>query len=176
MKRLLITVALSFGAHLSAQAWSNHALASYRAFEPMPEVAQAPAVLAAMAGRDAMVVMATGSGKSLCYQAPALAMPGLTVVVSPLIALIADQHDRLRRAGMPVRMLTSLQGAEQQREALRDIRAGDVLLAHLGIWARKDPWAPAVLEPLITGLKARGLCFAPLREHPQFAQAARVEK
>src|SRR5690606_34622348 len=43
---LLITVALSFGAHLSAQAWSNHALASYRAFEPMPEVAQAPAVLA----------------------------------------------------------------------------------------------------------------------------------
>lgn len=61
-------------------------------------------------------------------------------------------------------------------QALRDIRAGDVLLAHLGIWARKDPWAPAVLEPLITGLKQRGLCFATLREHPQFAAAAKTSR
>jgi peptidoglycan-N-acetylmuramic acid deacetylase len=52
--------------------------------------------------------------------------------------------------------------------ALRDIREGDVLVAHLGIWSRKDPWAPTVLEPLIEGLKARGLCFATLREHPQY--------
>ncbi len=57
-------------------------------------------------------------------------------------------------------------------QALRDIRAGDVLLAHLGIWSRKDPWAPAVLEPLITGLQRRGLCFATLREHPQHGHAA----
>jgi len=55
--------------------------------------------------------------------------------------------------------------------ALRDIRSGDILLAHLGIWSRKDPWAPAVLEPLIAGLKARGLCFATLREHPAYAAA-----
>ena len=53
--------------------------------------------------------------------------------------------------------------------ALRDIRPGDVLLAHLGIWSRKDPWAPAVLEPLVQGLKARGLCFRTLREHPRHA-------
>ena len=45
------------------------------------------------------------------------------------------------------------------KKALRDIRAGDILLAHLGIWSRKDPWAPAVLEPLIVGLKAQGLLF-----------------
>ena len=45
-----------------------------------------------------------------------------------------------------------------------DIRSGDILMAHLGIWSRQDPWAPAVLAPLITGLKARGLCFATLRE------------
>ena len=56
--------------------------------------------------------------------------------------------------------------------ALRDIRAGDVLVAHLGIWSRQDAWAPAVLEPLITGLKARGLCFATLREHPLYRVAA----
>lgn len=56
--------------------------------------------------------------------------------------------------------------------ALRDIRPGDILLAHLGIWSRRDAWAPAVLEPLIAGLKARGFCFATLREHPQLAAAA----
>jgi peptidoglycan/xylan/chitin deacetylase (PgdA/CDA1 family) len=54
------------------------------------------------------------------------------------------------------------------KKALRDVRPGDILLAHLGIWSRKDPWAPAVLEPLITGLKAEGFCFQTLREHPQF--------
>jgi peptidoglycan/xylan/chitin deacetylase (PgdA/CDA1 family) len=56
------------------------------------------------------------------------------------------------------------------KKALRDIRPGDVLLAHLGIWSRKDPWAPAVLEPLIGGLKARGFCFQTLREHPAYRE------
>ncbi|GCL61462.1 polysaccharide deacetylase family protein [Pseudaquabacterium pictum] len=54
------------------------------------------------------------------------------------------------------------------KKALAGIRAGDVLVAHLGIWSRQDPWAPAVLKPLVTGLKARGLCFATLREHPAY--------
>jgi peptidoglycan/xylan/chitin deacetylase (PgdA/CDA1 family) len=58
------------------------------------------------------------------------------------------------------------------RQALRDIRAGDILLAHLGIWSRRDAWAPAVLEPLIVGLKSRGLCFATLAEHPQYREVA----
>ena len=58
-------------------------------------------------------------------------------------------------------------------QALEHIRGGDVLVAHLGIWSRKDPWAPAVLEPLITGLKARGHCFATLAEHPTLGEAAR---
>ena len=58
------------------------------------------------------------------------------------------------------------------QRALRDIRAGDVLVAHLGIWSRQDAWAPAVLEPLIQGLQKRGLCFATLREHPSYAAAA----
>jgi len=60
--------------------------------------------------------------------------------------------------------------------ALRDIRPGDILLAHLGVWSRKDAWAPAVLEPLIVGLKARGFCFATLREHPQLAAAAATSR
>jgi peptidoglycan/xylan/chitin deacetylase (PgdA/CDA1 family) len=54
------------------------------------------------------------------------------------------------------------------KKALRDVRSGDILLAHLGIWSRKDPWAPKVLEPLIAGLQSRGFCFKTLREHPQY--------
>jgi peptidoglycan/xylan/chitin deacetylase (PgdA/CDA1 family) len=52
--------------------------------------------------------------------------------------------------------------------ALRNIRSGDILLAHLGIWSRQDPWAPAVLEPLIMGLKEKGFCFATLAQHPLY--------
>lgn len=58
--------------------------------------------------------------------------------------------------------------AQLLQQALARIRAGDVLLAHLGIWSRQDPWAPAVLEPLIQGLHAKGFCFATLNEHPLF--------
>jgi peptidoglycan/xylan/chitin deacetylase (PgdA/CDA1 family) len=55
------------------------------------------------------------------------------------------------------------------KKALRDIKKGDILMAHLGIWSRKDPWAPTVLEPLIMGLKDKGFCFATLREHPLYS-------
>lgn len=54
-------------------------------------------------------------------------------------------------------------------KALRDIRPGDILMAHLGIWSRQDPWAPAVLQPLLQGLKAKGFCFRTLAEHPTYA-------
>jgi peptidoglycan/xylan/chitin deacetylase (PgdA/CDA1 family) len=56
-------------------------------------------------------------------------------------------------------------------QSLRDIRSGDILLAHLGIWSRRDPWAPAVLEPLIVGLKQKGFCFKTLRDHPVFGNS-----
>ena len=52
--------------------------------------------------------------------------------------------------------------------ALRELKPGDILVAHLGIWSRQDPWAPAVLEPLLTGLKEKGFCFRTLREHPAY--------
>jgi peptidoglycan/xylan/chitin deacetylase (PgdA/CDA1 family) len=59
------------------------------------------------------------------------------------------------------------------KAALKNIRSGDILMAHLGIWSRQDPWAPAVLEPLIVGLKAKGFCFASLRQHPQYSKLSR---
>jgi peptidoglycan/xylan/chitin deacetylase (PgdA/CDA1 family) len=68
---------------------------------------------------------------------------------------------------------SSYPNAKLLQQALRDIRSGDVLLAHLGIWSRQDPWAPAVLEPLIVGLKERGFCFATLRDHPAYRDSAK---
>lgn len=59
--------------------------------------------------------------------------------------------------------------AQLLARALREVRPGDILMAHLGIWSRTEAWAPAVLEPLMQGLKARGYCFEPLREHPKYA-------
>jgi peptidoglycan/xylan/chitin deacetylase (PgdA/CDA1 family) len=54
------------------------------------------------------------------------------------------------------------------KKALAQLKDGDIAMAHLGIWSRKKPWAPAVLEPLIVGLKAQGACFATVAEHPQY--------
>ncbi|MGS0742276.1 polysaccharide deacetylase family protein [Glaciimonas sp. GG7] len=59
---------------------------------------------------------------------------------------------------------------------LTNVKDGDILIAHLGIWSRKDPWAPAVLEPLISGLEKKGFCFATLREHPAFKAVAEKAK
>jgi peptidoglycan/xylan/chitin deacetylase (PgdA/CDA1 family) len=56
------------------------------------------------------------------------------------------------------------------RTSLQSIKTGDILMAHLGIWSRQDPWAPAALEPLIVGLKEKGFCFARLRQHPQYSK------
>jgi len=57
--------------------------------------------------------------------------------------------------------------------ALNGLRDGDIFMAHLGIWSRKDAWAPAVLEPLLAGLEQKGFCFATLREHPDIGKRLR---
>jgi peptidoglycan/xylan/chitin deacetylase (PgdA/CDA1 family) len=54
------------------------------------------------------------------------------------------------------------------KRALDGLKDGDIFMAHMGIWSRKDPWMPANLEPLISGLERKGFCFATLREHPDF--------
>ncbi len=85
---------------------------------------QREAVQAALEGRDALVIMPTGGGKSLCYILPGLATPRLTVVVSPLIALMADQYRRLSSDGHPAVMLASGLAEDHNRGALRAIRDG----------------------------------------------------
>ena len=85
---------------------------------------QREAVAAALAGRDSLVVMPTGGGKSLCYQLPGVASDDLTVVVSPLIALMADQYRRLRLGGHPAAMIASGMENGAVARALTDIRSG----------------------------------------------------
>lgn len=82
-------------------------------------------------GNSALAVFPTGSGKSLCYQLPALLLPGLTIVVSPLIALMKDQVDFLLRRGVKVARLDSTLGAEGTRQVYRDLQAGELKLLYV---------------------------------------------
>jgi ATP-dependent DNA helicase RecQ len=89
---------------------------------------QRDAVAAALEGRDSLVVMPTGGGKSLCYQLPALAGRGLVVVVSPLIALMSDQLRRLQEAGVSAGMLASGMQDGHNESRLREIESGETQL------------------------------------------------
>jgi len=92
---------------------------------------QAEIVDHVMAGHNAFVLMPTGGGKSLCYQIPAMARPGMGIVVSPLIALMADQVAALRQAGVRAAALNSDLSGDERRALWRDIRNGalDLLYA-----------------------------------------------
>lgn len=82
-------------------------------------------------GNDTLVLMPTGGGKSICYQVPALAMEGITLVISPLIALMKDQVDALRLNGVKAAYLNSSLSSEEQREVYRNLRLGEIKLLYL---------------------------------------------
>ncbi|HLX68755.1 MAG TPA: DNA helicase RecQ [Verrucomicrobiae bacterium] len=84
-----------------------------------------------LAGKDVFAVLPTGGGKSLCFQLPALARPGLTVVVSPLIALMKDQVDALQAAGVPATFLNSSLAPGESRPRLRGLHNGDYRLLYV---------------------------------------------
>ncbi|MFP4251770.1 MAG: DNA helicase RecQ [Guyparkeria sp.] len=98
-----------------------------------------------LSGRDALVLMPTGGGKSLCYQVPALSSPGTAIVVSPLIALMQDQVAALRELGVAAAFLNSSLSAEQSREVFRRLHAGELDLLYL---APERLMTPAALERL----------------------------
>ena len=85
---------------------------------------------AIFSGEETLVVMPTGGGKSLCYQLPALILPGTTLVISPLIALMKDQVDSLRVFEIPAISVNSLMGIGEQEEALRKIGEGSYKLVY----------------------------------------------
>jgi ATP-dependent DNA helicase RecQ len=99
----------------------------FRVLRPL----QTEAIQAVLSGRDSLVVMPTGGGKSLCYQAPAIARDGLTVVVSPLIALMKDQVDGLARNGIAAVRLDSSLTADERSDAATRISTGTIKLAFL---------------------------------------------
>ena len=97
-------------------------------------------------GRDTIAVMPTGAGKSLCYQLPALHLPGVTVVVSPLIALMKDQTDKLRSLGVRARQVNSALSAPELAEALKAIEDGDVEFVFATPERLEDPAFIALLK------------------------------
>lgn len=98
----------------------------YETFRPL----QREVIENILAGQDALAVMPTGGGKSLCYQIPALLLPGLTVVVSPLIALMKDQVEQLKALGVPAVFLNSTLSASAYAQTMQKVRQGEVKLLY----------------------------------------------
>lgn len=99
----------------------------YGAFRP----GQDEAIASVMQNRDVVAVMPTGGGKSLCYQVPAIALGGVTLVVSPLIALMKDQVDQLRRRGISAEALFSGQERNDQLHVMQRVTSGTVRLLYV---------------------------------------------
>ncbi len=99
----------------------------YETFRPL----QAEIVEHCLSGRDALVLMPTGGGKSLCFQLPALKFPGITIVVSPLIALMKDQVDALRANGIPAAFINSSLTPFQIMDVEKQAERGDIKLLYL---------------------------------------------
>ncbi|MEW6303524.1 MAG: DNA helicase RecQ [Verrucomicrobiota bacterium] len=99
----------------------------YTSFRPLQE----EIIRDSLAGRDVVALLPTGGGKSLCFQLPALVRPGLTVVISPLIALMKDQVDALRANGVAATFLNSTLSETERRERWRGLNAGEFKLLYL---------------------------------------------
>jgi len=98
----------------------------FTSFRPLQE----EIIRDALAGKDVFALLPTGGGKSLCFQLPAMAQPGLTVVVSPLIALMKDQVDALQASGVPATFLNSSLAAGESRARLRGLHNGQYRLLY----------------------------------------------
>lgn len=99
----------------------------HTAFRPGQEML----VDAILSGQDALGIMPTGGGKSICYQVPALLLPGMTLVVSPLISLMKDQVAALEAVGIPAAFLNSSQGMEESRQVWSGVRQGTYRLLYV---------------------------------------------
>src|SRR5256885_13361372 len=99
----------------------------YDAFRPGQEMA----VESVLAGKDTLVVLPTGGGKSLCYQVPALMLPKLTVVISPLISLMKDQVDALAKRGLPATFVNSTLSSSQISDRISRAIRGEIKLLYV---------------------------------------------
>ena len=122
----------------------------YDRFRPL----QAEIINAVMDGGDTLVVMPTGGGKSLCYQLPAIALPGLTLVVSPLIALMKDQVDALKANGIAADCLNSGMSGEEQSHVQTRARRGELDLLYVAPERIVRPGFQRFLDPIQLSLIA----------------------
>ena len=107
-----------------------------------------------LSGKDAVVVMPTGSGKSLCYQLPAMMMSGATLVVSPLIALMKDQVDALQSRGLPATFINSAISDAEQRSRIDALRRGQYKLVYVAPERFRSPRFNAALRSINISLFA----------------------
>ena len=151
----------------------------YHSFRPL----QREAMEAVLSGRDSLLVLPTGGGKSLCFQAPAMLSDGLAVVVSPLISLMKDQVDTLVGNGVPAALYNSSLASEQKSEVARGLRDGKFRLLYV---------APERLvgdggDGFLNLLSARPLSFVAVDEahcisqwghdfRPEYRQLARLRE
>jgi len=84
-----------------------------------------------LSGQDTLAIMPTGGGKSICFQLPALVLPGITVVVSPLIALMKDQVDSLKANGIPACFINSSQSSEEQQSHIQNLKDNKIKLVYV---------------------------------------------
>ena len=92
----------------------------YKTFRP----AQEKIIQSLLAGRNTVAIMPTGAGKSICFQIPAMLLPGITLVISPLISLMKDQVDALPAQGMPATFINSSLSAGEASDRLNAIASG----------------------------------------------------
>ncbi len=118
-----------------------HRVFGHRDFRPH----QQAVCEAAASGRDVLLVMPTGAGKSLCYQLPALALKGTALVISPLIALMDDQSSKLQQLGLRVAVIHSGRDRESSRQACRDYLSGDLDFLFIAPERMRVPGFPEML-------------------------------
>ena len=94
---------------------------------------QEQVVHAILNGQSAAAIFPTGSGKSLCYQLPALCLPHLTLVVSPLLALIQDQISFLKSKGIAAASIDSAQSREEANDVMRGVRSGEIKILMISV-------------------------------------------
>src|SRR5262250_1310391 len=119
-----------------------HRVFGFAAFRP----GQAEIIETILSGHDVLAVMPTGSGKSLCYQLPALMRDGLTIVVSPLIALMRNQVAQLKSYGIAAASLNSTNDFDQNRTIVEQIARGELRLAYVAPERLAKPETVALLK------------------------------
>lgn len=125
----------------------------YDSFRPH----QLDIISAVLAGRDVLAVMPTSAGKSLCYQVPALALGGLTVVVSPLVSLMVDQVQSLAQVGVSAAYVNSMLSPAQRESVLAEVAAGSCTIVYV---------APERLDDarFVSACRSAGVCLVAIDE------------